>query len=359
MNIFLNGYFHENLGDDLFFHIITRRYPNHQFHMLAHGDHASAYRGVPNAKIHPQCKLLRGADKVLSKLSPKLSFGSLYGRTKDLSVLIGGSMFQEMQDDGSDLKRLALMPENHKKLYIMGINYGPAHTQAYEDACRKYLASATDVCFRDQTSYNRFRDLPNTRVGNDIAFGIRRICPTPVEKENTCIIAPIDFGKKPALVAYKQAYLEFLKARLLEQQAQGRQVILMSFCKWEGDEDAIRELLDLCSPEVKAQVTTLCYNGQNWQELCQCIGSAAYMIATRFHSMVLALAYGVPTLAISYSNKTRQLLQDMDRGECAIMPEELADLPAEKLTPVTGIDIDYWQSQADVHFEKLDELLNP
>lgn len=357
MKIFLSGYFHENLGDDLFFHILTRRYPQHRFYVLAHADHARAYRGESNVTVHSQCKLLRGMDKVLSKISPSLSFGSLYGRTKDLSVLIGGSMFQELSHDGSDLKRLALMPHNHNRLYILGINYGPAHSQAYLDACTRYLAGATDVCFRDRTSYELFKDLPNTRLGNDIVFDIRKLCPTPTQKENTCVIAPIDFGAKPALAPYKEDYLTFLKDQILEQQALGRRVKLMSFCRWEGDENAIRELLALCPEEARAQIDTIFYDGQNWQMLCAVIGSAAQVIATRFHSMVLALAYAVPTLVISYSNKTRQLLEDMDRGDCAIMPQQLK--APESIRLVTDIDVDYWQTQAEKHFEKLDELLNP
>lgn len=356
MNIHLSGYFHENLGDDLFFHILTRRYPQHRFYVLAHGDHAQAYQGASNVIVHSQGKLLRGVDKVLSKLSPRLSLGNLYGSTKDLSILIGGSMFQELFDDGSDLKRLKLMPQNHNRLYILGINYGPAKTQAHLEACRAYLGTATDVCFRDKTSYRLFQELANTRVGNDIVFGIGKLCPAPVEKENTCIIAPIDFSAKPSLAPYKQHYLDFLTQQILEQQAMGRRVKLMSFCRWEGDENAIGELLEQCPDQARTQIDTIFYDGQNWQDLCAAIGASSYVIATRFHSMVLALAYGVPTAVISYSNKTRQLLEDMDRGHCAIAPSALKNIT--QIIPVTDIDIAHWQAQAEKHFEKLDELLN-
>lgn len=359
MKIYLSGYFHENLGDDLFFHIITQRYAKHQFYMAVHADHAHAYQGKPNVKVFPQRKLLRGADKLLSKVSPGFGIGSLYGRNKDVSVLIGGSMFQELYKDGSDLKRLAQMPQNRNKLYILGVNYGPARTSVYRDAVSRYLESATDVCFRDKTSYGIFQDLPNARVGNDIVFGIRKICPTPAQKLNTCVISPIDFGAKPDLAPYKKAYLNFLRDRILEQQALGRQVILMSFCRWEGDEKAIRDLKAICEPAVRERLKTVCYDGHNWQGICNTIATASWMISTRFHAMVLGLVYKVPTVVISYSNKIRQLLKDMDREHCAIIPKALSDYSADKICPVTDIDVDHWQAQAELHFQKLDALLKP
>ena len=355
MNIFLTGYCHENLGDDLLIYILTQRYPQHTFHMLVHSDHAHAYDHMPNVKVHRQPKLLRGVDKVLSKISPKLSFTYLYGLTKELSVLVGGSMFQELAGDRSDLKRLALMPANHNKFYVLGINYGPEKTQAYYEACRKYLSCATDVCFREQTSYDRFSDLPNTRVGNDMVFAIRQLCPAPEEKKNTCIICPIQKDLGP----HYGDYLAFLKEQVLDQVAQGRQVILASFCRFEGDEAAVEELARMCKPEVGEKLQTLYYDGNNYVDICRSIASAAYVVATRFHSMVLALAYGVPVTVISYSNKTRQLLKDMGKDDCDIQPHMLSQFLGKQPPQITGIDPDYWEAEAEKHFQELDKILNP
>lgn len=357
MKILLNGYFYANLGDDLFYHIITQRYPRHRFYMMPHSDYAKAYMGKNNVTVHPQRKLLRGVDKALSKLTPKLSLGNLYSKSMDVSVLIGGSMFQELAGDGSDLKRLSLMPRKDKNLYILGVNYGPAKSESYLRACREYLSSAADVCFRDQTSYELFRELSNTRVGNDLVFGIPTVCPAVEEKENTCVISLIDFSAKPALRAYEEDYLNFLQRQITYQQKLDREVVLVSFCRWEGDENAIEKLLARCSREQKKAIRCLFYDGQNWRQICRCISAAACVVATRFHGMVLGLVYGVPTIPISYSNKTVQLLKDMDRADSAILPEQLASLDPEHLQPVTDIDIAYWQSQGEKHFEKLDALL--
>lgn len=355
MKILLSGYFHENLGDDLFYHLITDRYPDHTFYVPVHGDHAKSYGGKANVKLFPQNKLLRGMDKVLFALSPRLSVTEFLGRKTDLSVLIGGSMFIEMYDDGYDQKRLRSMPQNHKGLYIMGINFGPHKTQAYLDACREYLATATDVCFRDATSYGLFSDLPNTRCGSDIVFGIEAICPRAEEKRNVCVISVMDFASNPALAAHEEDYLTFIVDMIRHQHAQGREVELVSFCAWEGDERAMNKILARCdSPE---KVRLLKYDGQNWQQICQSISSAACLVASRFHSVVLGLAWGVPTLAISYSNKTVQLLKDMGCGNKAVLPQMLAQLKPETAEYIADLDMTLWRQKAESHFEKLDALL--
>ena len=231
MKLLTSGYFYRNLGDDLFLRILANRYPTHQFHTLIHGDHACAYTDMPNVRVMPMTKLRRGMDKVLAKLNPGLRLACVMGKKADASVLIGGSMFQELAEDGSDISRLQKMPKNYNRLFVLGINFGPYKTGAYLESCQKYLAGATDVCFRDETSYGLFSHLPNTRLGSDIVFCIEDLCPGVKNKQNTCFISVMDFGTKKALQPYRDAYLHFLKEQVLEQQAMGRQVVLVSFCK--------------------------------------------------------------------------------------------------------------------------------
>lgn len=357
MNIFLSGYFYNNLGDDLFYHIVTNRYPNHQFHAMIHSDYAHTYQGLNNVTVYPQTKTLRAVDKLFCKVSPKWSLYARKARKMDASLLIGGSMFMELHDDGSDIDRLAQMPQNYKKLFVMGINFGPHKTEAYQKACMDYFATADDVCFRDKTSYDHFNQLPQTRLGSDIVFGIEKLCPKAEAKENTCLISVMDLGRKPSIAAYKEDYLQFLKKQILSQQAQGRRVVLVSFSQAEGDEAAISQLLEYLPDQSKEAVETLCYDGTNWKAVCEKISAAACLIATRFHSMVLGLSYGVPTIAISYSNKTFQVLQDLGAAHKAILPEQLKDLEDAQISPITDICTDCLKESAEAHFEKLDQFL--
>ena len=345
MKILLNGYFYKNLGDDLFFHLITDRYPQHTFYVPVHADHAGAYTGRKNVKILPQTKWKRGMDKVFRKFCPRLVSTARLARRTDLGVLIGGSLFQETVPGA--MERLARMPRHPKGQYIMGINFGPHKTQAYVDACARYLESAQDVCFRDAASYEQFADLPNTRLGSDLVFGIRSLCPPASQTENTCVISVMDFASHASLAPYAEDYFCFLRRVIDQQTQQGRKVILLSFCAHEGDERAIERLLSQCPQEVHR----LCYDGRNYAQICSCISSASCLIASRFHSVVLGLAYGVPTVPISYSNKTLQLLQDL--GQEAICPDMLA--ATTQLHPIPALDMTPWVAKAQLHFAALDE----
>jgi colanic acid/amylovoran biosynthesis protein len=123
----------------------------------------------------------------------------------------------------------------------------------------------------------------------------------------------------------------------------------------EGDENAIGQFLKKCPPELAKDVSALYYDGSNYQQLCSCISSAACLVATRFHSLVLGLAYNIPTIPICYSNKALQLLQDLGLEAAAIIPAQLAQ--AEP-TPVTASGLDRLEAAAEQHFTELDKRLN-
>jgi colanic acid/amylovoran biosynthesis protein len=186
-------------------------------------------------------------------------------------------------------------------------------------------------------------------------FCIEDLCPGVKDKQNTCFISVMDFGAKKALQPYRDAYLHFLKEQVLEQQAMGRQVVLVSFCKVEGDETGIRDLLAILPQSSRTGVQTLCYDGTNWKTICQQISACACLIATRFHSVVLGLSYAVPTVAISYSNKTLQLLKDLGHEADAILPEQLSSLDTP--SPITNVCVESLKQAAQRHFEKLDQFL--
>ena len=50
MKILLNGYFHKNFGDDLFFHMIRERYNQHMFYVPIESESSSEYVGEKNVR---------------------------------------------------------------------------------------------------------------------------------------------------------------------------------------------------------------------------------------------------------------------------------------------------------------------
>ncbi len=60
------------------------------------------------------------------------------------------------------------------------------------------------------------------------------------------------------------------------------------------------------------RVRILSYDGTNVEEMTGAIAESEYVIATRFHAAILAMAAGRPVFPIVYSDKTIHVLDDID-----------------------------------------------
>ncbi|CUO84083.1 MULTISPECIES: polysaccharide pyruvyl transferase family protein [Clostridium] len=355
--VILRGFFYENLGDDLFYHMIVKRYPKTKFYLPVIDKCKRAYSDEKNVKIISLNKVVRGINRVFSNISSKFNIYNFLEKHGDLVVLIGGSLFQEKANDGSDIERLNEMPGRKKPLYILGVNFGPYKTQRYLEKSKEYLLKAKDVCFRDESSYGLFKELNNTRVATDIIFGIEKLIPANKINPKLCVISVIDFSRNAALLKYKQAYLKFIVKSIEKYSNMGYTVMLVSFCKIEGDEDAIEEIIEMCDESYKDKVKTYLYKGENWKETVELMSSASYIIATRFHSMILGLVYGIPTLPIIYNEKSLNILHDLKCEDCCVKLEELESYDLNKIRFAKADNINEVKVKSIEQFKVLDNLL--
>lgn len=82
-----------------------------------------------------------------------------------------------------------------------------------------------------------------------------------------------------------------------------------SFSAEQGDDIAIREVLELLDAEERSHVSTVCYDGDT-DVIISLFAKAKYVVGTRFHSVVLGLLCGAQVLPIVYSVKTSNMLED-------------------------------------------------
>ena len=82
----------------------------------------------------------------------------------------------------------------------------------------------------------------------------------------------------------------------------------MSFCSFEGDEDAVDSILKLV--EGKERVEVYKYDG-NIQEALSVIASCKIVIAARFHAMILGLLFDKTVIPMIYSDKTFNVINDI------------------------------------------------
>lgn len=357
MKILLNGYFHKNFGDDLFFHMIRERYNQHMFYVPIESEISSAYIGEKNVRILKINKFIRALDKVLFKVNYRLSYYNFLNRSADLSVLIGGSMFQEISGDVRDLKRIDALPIRTKSLYILGVNFGPYKSDIYLERCKKYLSKATDICFRDNESYSLFKELNNTRVATDIVFGIEKILPKSKYKNNNCIISVMDFTKRDNLKPYQKDYERFLINNIENQLLKGREVILTSFCQYEGDENAIERIMNICKEKKYKGISTHYYDGYNWRETLRIISESSCIIASRFHAMILGITYGIPTLPIIYNEKCKKILNDIECNKFGVDLNDLRNFDKKEFNFIPPQDLTILKQKSELQFYELDKVL--
>ena len=198
MRVFLQTYLNNNLGDDLFVHIITNRYKNCNFETVTLYNSTSKFGDNFSLKFRNTAKLVNKIIKILSFNHTNLE--NEYMKRCDFTCLIGGSMFIE-QDDSLKQKYFI---GGGKKYYIIGTNFGPYKTKEYYNRFYKIFEKAEDVCFRDKNSYDLFSNLNPVRIAPDIVFSLQYDLPE-IYKEKRVVISCIDCLKKVGL-KYKENY---------------------------------------------------------------------------------------------------------------------------------------------------------
>lgn len=345
--VFLYAYDRQNLGDDLFVHTITKRYPNVQFYMWSDKINQTVFQCLPNLKVLDQeSRFVR----FLKKLRPSLlaRYRAWLERRCDAVVYIGGSIFMEYDSWKQILTWWEYEAEN-RPFYVLGANFGPYHTEAYREKCGDIFSKMQDVCFRDAYSKELFSQVPTVRQASDILFSYPM--PQVPVKEKQLFVSVIDCASRDdshGLKSLDSRYVNGMAELLKGYMNQGYTPILCSFCRHEGDELGIQKIRNLLGPSVK----TLCYDGTNAAAIINALAASELVIGTRFHATILALAAGRPVLPIIYSDKTLHVLQDLGFEGVTYDIRR-----ADTWNAVPGAAMDVSKTNGDLHFTKLDEVL--
>ena len=337
MKIYLDSYFAKNLGDDILIDIILNRYPNHNFYSVSRWKNGYKYS---NLKVY--------GEGIYGRLLRKIGFEKHLINTCDIAVTLGGSMYVEHNNSNPDY-----MLKN-KKRYILGINFGPYKTQKYFENAKNEFRRVQDICFRDEYSYKLFKDLPNARLASDIAFGMD-ISNIKIKDSKKVVISVILCDRKDN-AEYQQKY-ENKIVELIKYFTQiGYGITLMSFCKIEGDEKAIKNILKKCDDKLKSKITTYFYNG-NIQQALSVLADCKIIVGTRLHSNIIGMMLGKTVIPIIYSSKTSNILKDMNFNGTIIDLKILDQIKAENMNLECKQDVKTLKQNANKHFKILDKEL--
>lgn len=368
--VFLKIYPELNLGDDLFLKIILDRYPHTRFYLNAGSEYKDIFKNNSNLTVFSSINKVslykRGVNFIIRKFWPSKYRDTLvktikknneaYFNNTDAFVSIGGSIFMQPKILPyyyciEYYKLINLYYKQNPKFYI-GCNFGPFLDNNFKEEYESIFKKATDVCFREDYSKKLFNNLTNVRYKPDVVFGLN-VNKSDKEKKS------VGFSIISARGAIdSEEYIHKYAELISYYQRKGYKIYLFSFCKKEGDEETINNILKLL--DKKDNINSVFYRG-NIESFLKIYSSVEQVYCGRFHSMILSMLYSQKIYPVIYSDKMTNVLKDISyKGDVVFMKDfHLLD-PKHLFETINSnsYDIDNEAKEAVKQFEILDKHLS-
>lgn len=347
-----------NLGDDLFLDLLFKRYPKTKFILSTHKNYKKYYKKYNNISIHSTSNIVfRGMNFLMRKLGQRVYTQKRLAKKCDASIHIGGSIFQQKAHWKNQIKnRKTLLIEN-QPYYVLGANFGSYTDPQFHEEYFNLFKSYKDICFRDSYSCDLFKELPNVRKADDIVFSLKN--DFQLESERKIVISVIKPSFRPYLKNRDYEYYDKIKDIAVNYVKDGYDVVLMSFCKAEGDEKAIEKVKSMIPEEYISKIKSHKYYGDIDKALNE-IASASAIVATRFHAMILGWVYNKPTFPIAYNEKMFNVMKDVSYDGKYVNFDNLDTFTYEDYqinSYLKIIDITMQIKDSEKHFKALDDFL--
>lgn len=372
--LFVQAYVSDNLGDDLFLHILFTRYENVQFRLMADRIYQQflKYPNVEFSKQPSSILMLRILSKVLRLLSLTevamktwkviwKKYLVRQSRECDAYLYIGGSIFMQHSKGFRFADSLNYwVAEIFRDKFVLGANFGPYLEDAYLAFYqKKVFPSYLDICFRDKYSYLLFQNMPNVRYCQDIVFQLRKNHRSNVLKKSIGF-SIMDFSHREDIdKKLNNLYVQKVLEAIEWHYKLGYDIYLFSFCKHEGDEKAIESILSSLPSDVKCFT---CSYGGDIDAFLSIYSSMETMVTLRFHSLILSVLYGQKIYPLIYSNKTLNVLRDglQYSGPYKLLKDLNSWNPCQLLQEAMVVDYkrEEFALSAERQFMVLDEYLS-
>lgn len=316
-NIAISGYYgFENFGDEAILSVLTKELKAKEYNVTVFSKNPQ----VTSSKL--------GVNSVYT-----FSLKSIKNTLKNCDVLIsgGGSLLQ----DATSLKSLfyylfvIFLALHYKKdVIIFAQGIGPLKNPIGRMLTKKLLKKCKYITVRDEKSlfllrgWNLKPDLVSDPVWN--------IETKPRVSMNRMGVQLRSWKNLP------QKYL-FALAREINKNFADKEIYIYSF------QDALD--LELCKhfeaqlKLVNPQIKTKLLPAMSIDETIQSFSNLDYIIAMRYHACLLALKYGIPTLALSYDEKVEKIAKRFDIPCSFLNDEEKLGEYFEQLKTVNSKDL--------------------
>ena len=356
--VIIYAYTKFNLGDDLFIKVLCERYPKTKFIIYAPKNYKKCFKNIKNIKCYSSEFILnRGINYLFRKIDQNNFIENYLARKCDAGVHIGGSLFMQ-SDSWKHYFEVHIKPmkKDNKPFFLLGINFGPYTDKDFYTYHKEVFREYTDICFREKYSYDMFNDLPNVRMADDIIFQYKK---PDAKEDNSVSISVIKPSYRKHLEGYDEIYYKLIKDITIKFIKEGMKVNLISFCEYEGDVEAIEKIVDLIPHQYLNKINKHYYN-LNIDETINLLAKSKFIIATRFHAMILGWVFNKPVLPIVYSSKMTNVMNDVGFNGSYIELQNIESITAQQVIKcIEGnkIDISDQISNSYKQFEKLDKYL--
>ncbi|MCP3029187.1 polysaccharide pyruvyl transferase family protein [Halobacillus sp. A5] len=329
--ILVNAYYNINLGDDLFLKVLFERYPNVQWELLTtKKKYELIFKEYKNVNLIKQSSLNVLVKKV--RFYRRLDNLLFYYFRYSAYVYIGGSIFMEGKGWEKFLKERMEVPLKFKKskkpIFIIGANFGPFKDSYFINEHREYFKLFDDICFRDKYSYNIFSNEQNIRLAPDVIFGLKN--DSVSYKEKSVGFSIINLVNREGLKKYESQYKDKIVELIKRYIEKGFEVKLFSFCKKEGDLEAIKQIIESLRFKHRRKIKIVSYEG-NIDNFLNEFKKCEIIFGSRFHSIILAFLFNQSVFPIIYSEKTYNILNDLEMTSNYSYIRDISKINVEKI----------------------------
>lgn len=234
----------------------------------------------------------------------------------------------------------------------------------YKNYYERLFAKANDVCFRESYSCDIFPELKNARWESDIVFSYNGYVDEKFGRNNGkyVVISVVNLDKDGAKNQNKEGYYRFILEIAKYFCERKTKVVFVGFCKNQGDDVAIENIVKNIRPEFHKQIEIINYPQNNMFYILGVFKDAEAVFASRYHAGIIGMLYGRKTYFLSYSDKMVNVLKDIDEKIRYININEEINVDVNEFILQYGYEIlparlDEIKKSAERQFLKLDSLL--
>lgn len=285
-------------------------------------------------------------------------------------IKIGGSMFPHNSIKEGVLRFLTLfqymqLKRNGVKIFILGCNVGPFSSSIGVYATKKIIKMANLITCRDKETFNFISKIKSKDyyLYPDVVFNRKDLKIGKQEKGVLGISTYTGYTSnlKKSNLPYSKIMINIIN-KYIEASPLNKVKLFVFDTGYNSDYPTTYKIYH--NVDCKDKVEVVAFDG-NIYSFMQEFNKCSYMIGTRFHSIILSLFCKIPVLPVVYSNKSRNILSDLNYQGIKLDISNLININVENIVKSINIkenllydfDQDIMQ-KAEGHFVVLGKYLD-